>query len=235
MQIRERSRFVAIVGLVTVILSAGFASAGDTFEDPADGPAATCEPTPDIVGDGNASEGSDHAEGTGADHAEDAPEPDGIEDPAIDEGCDDAADAEHPVEDVEEPGESEEPDDSQPALEVSEERVAECTEAAGLTGEDAPDEEPTPGEPTGLENAIAHVLRNCLRNENDGLVNALEHLHANMERKLGREERKAERKAEREARKAERNAAKAEREAERAAGKAEREAAKAAGQHGQGS
>jgi hypothetical protein len=211
MQIRERFRFVAIVGLVTAVLSAGFALASDTFEDPAD-ESATCEPTAE----------SDEAQ-----------------DPLVGEDCDEADDPDEPVEDGEGTDETEESDDKQPAPEVSEERVAECTEAAGLTDEDTPDEEPTPGELKGLENAIAHVLWNCLRNDNDGLVNALEHLRANLERKLEREELKAERKAEREARKAERKAelaaAKAEREAERLARKAAREAAKAAGEHGHGS
>ena len=81
---------------------------------------------------------------------------------------------------------------------------------------------------TGLENAIAHVLANCLKNENaPGLINALERLVANMERKEAHDEWKAERQAEREAakaaREAARDAAKAEREAAREAAKAARE------------
>jgi len=105
-------------------------------------------------------------------------------------------------------------------------RVAECTEAAGLTAEDTPDESPVPGELHGLENAIAHVLWNCMRNDNDGLVNALEHLSANLERKELRDEAKEERRAEHEAARAEREAARAERRAAHDAARAAREAAR---------
>jgi len=193
---RERFRFVAVIGLVLALLSAGFALAGDVFDDP-DEP-VVCEPIDDVIEEGESEEGESE---------EDCEEGD-------DEGdTDDAA------------GDGEEGDvldDVEPALEVSEERVAECTEAAGLT-EDAPEAKPVPGDKTGLENAIAHVLWNCLRNDNDGLVNALEHLQANLLRKLDREELKAERRAEREAAKAEREASQAERKAAHEAAKAARE------------
>ena len=44
----QRFRFVAIVGVVMAVLSAGFALAGDAFDDPADEPTpTTCEPIGD--------------------------------------------------------------------------------------------------------------------------------------------------------------------------------------------
>lgn len=185
MQQGERLRFAAVVGLMLTLLSAGFALAGDAFDDP-DEP-VVCEPVEEVAREGD---------GSG-------------------EGCEEA----------EEPGEGGEQGDDlsnvEPALEVSEERLVECTEAAGLTPDDAPEAKPVPGEKTGLENAIAHVLWNCLGNDNHGQVNALEHLSWNLERKELRDEAK-------EARKAEREAAKAERKAAHDAAKAEREAAREA-------
>ena len=41
----ERLRFVAIVGVVIAVLSAGFALAGDAFDDPADEPPRPVSPT----------------------------------------------------------------------------------------------------------------------------------------------------------------------------------------------
>jgi hypothetical protein len=84
-----------------------------------------------------------------------------------------------------------------------------------------PAEGELPSEETlhGLDNAIAHVLENCLKNpQAPGLLNALEHLAANQARHEAHEAAKAERKAEREAAKAEREAEKAERKAEHAHG-----------------
>ena len=225
----ERLRFVAIVGVVMAVLSAGFALAGDAIDDPSDEPTTTCEPTGDPVEDGNTVEDgdtvqdgdtvedSDDPEGTedeGSEEGEESDDAEGGEDPeGADEG-EDSDDAEEGEECPDETDVSEEPsgDDAEDGeeettVEPTEERVAECTEAAGLTAEDAPDGSPVPGELTGLENAIAHVLWNCMRNDNDGLVNALEHLSANLERKELRDEAKEERRAEREAARAERRAA----------------------------
>lgn len=65
---------------------------------------------------------------------------------------------------------------------VDPEREAACNEAAGVD----PNAEPVPGDDqkvTGLDNAIQHVLANCLKNpQAPGLVNALEHLVANQKR-----------------------------------------------------
>jgi len=97
-------------------------------------------------------------------------------------------------------------------------READCLEAVGIESSDGSEG----GEVTrahGLDNAIEHVLANCLKNpQSPGLVNALEHLVANRERHEAHEAWKAERKAERDAAKAERDAAKTERKADKAAG-----------------
>jgi hypothetical protein len=66
---------------------------------------------------------------------------------------------------------------------VDPDREASCNEAAGID----PNAKPEPGDDTekatGLDNAIQHVLANCLKNpQAPGLVNALEHLVANQER-----------------------------------------------------
>ena len=215
MQKGERLRFVVIVGLAVAVLSAGFALAGDAFEDPSDEP-TTCEPVDaveegDTVGEGQGSgEGEDPTQGEGSGEGEN---------PTQDEACADGAGGTGGSQESVGPT-AVEGEDAVPVLEVTEARAAECTEAAGSTPEDAPEEKPTPGELKGLENAIAHVLWNCMRNDNDGLVKALEHLSANLERKELRDEAKAERKADREA-------ARAERKAEHEAAKLAREAARA--------
>jgi hypothetical protein len=232
MQKWERFRLVAVIGLVVALMSAGFALAGDAFDTPADEP-TTCEPIDDTVDDGDTvEEGEQSEQGDTGDEGE-SEEGDAVEGGDVsedgdgsEEGCEEGDEGD--TDDVTDDGEEgDELVDVEPALEVSEERVEECTEAAGLTPEDAPEAKPVPGEKTGLENAIAHVLWNCLGNDNDGLVNALDHLSWNLEQKELRDEAKEERQAEREAAKAEREAAheaaKAERTAAHDAAKAARE------------
>lgn len=101
------------------------------------------------------------------------------------------------------------------ATAVDPEREAACNEAAGIAPADGGTtgtsgdgstggtvEEPT--KLTGLDNAIAHVLANCLKNQDaPGLVNALKHLVANQAKHEAHDAAKAERKAEHDARKAE--------------------------------
>ncbi|MDQ3210206.1 MAG: hypothetical protein M3Q20_03350 [Actinomycetota bacterium] len=74
-------------------------------------------------------------------------------------------------------------------------READCLEAVGIESSDGSEE----GEVTkahGLDNAIEHVLVNCLKNpQSPGLLNALEHLVANRERHEAHEAWKTERKA----------------------------------------
>jgi len=105
---------------------------------------------------------------------------------------------------------------------VDPEREAACNAAGGV----APSDSGTTGSSgdgtsdgttedpatlTGLDNAITHVLANCLKNPNaPGLVNALEHLVANQAKHDAHDTAKAERKAEQDARKADHAASKPE-------------------------
>jgi hypothetical protein len=213
MQKGERFRLVAVISLVIALMSAGFALAGDSLRPPRNKLSA-CEPTDDPV------EGSETVEDGDLGESEE----DGSEESDETEGCEDVTEDTENAEDTEAPPDDEGVEsDEGPAPEPTEERIAECTEAAGLTAADAPDEKPIPGELKGLENAISHVLWNCIRNDNDGLVNALEHLSANLERKELRDEAKEER----ESVKAEREAAKTVRKAAHEAAKEERKATRA--------
>ena len=230
MQKGERFRFVAVVGLVAALTSAGFALAGDALDTSEEPQPTTCEPIDHTIEDG----------GT-VDDGEPVDESDPVEGRTVDDGdtvdegdqgesgeCEGEADQTDDTDGAEAPAKDEGVGvDREVALEPTEERVKECTEAAGKTPADAPEEKPVPGEKQGLENAIAHVLWNCLRNDNEGLVNAVEHLSDNLERKELRDEAKEERKATRDAAKAERDAAKAERKAGHETAKLAREAARA--------
>lgn len=213
MQKGERVRFVAVIGLVIALMSTGFALAGDSLRPPRNNLSA-CDPTDDPVEEGETVEDGDLGES----------EEDVSEESDETEGCEDVTED---TEDTEAPADDEGVEsDEGPTLEPTE-RIAECTEAAGLTAADAPDEKPIPGELKGLENAISHVLWNCIRNDNDGLVNALEHLSANLERKELRDEAKEERKAVKAEREAEREAAKTVRKAAHETAKEERKATRA--------
>jgi hypothetical protein len=69
-----------------------------------------------------------------------------------------------------------------PADTTNPDRATECNTAAGVDPT-APPADPTV-KVTGLDNAVAHVLANCLKNPDaPGLPNALAHLVANAERK----------------------------------------------------
>jgi hypothetical protein len=220
MQKGERFRFVAVIGLVIALMSAGFALAGDSLRPPRNEP-SSCEPTDDPVDEGETVEEGEALEDGDQGESEERKSEESDESEECEDVTDDTDDTEEPADD-----EGVESDEGA-ALEPTEERIAECTGAAGLTAADAPDERPIPGELNGLENAISHVLWNCIRNDNDGLVNALEHLSANLERKELRDEAKEERKAAKAERKVEREAAKAERKTAHEAAKAERRSARA--------
>jgi hypothetical protein len=78
-------------------------------------------------------------------------------------------------------------------------REAACTTAAGI--------EPADMKLHGVDNAIAHVLANCVKNpQAPGLLNALEHLVANQAKHEAHEAEKAERKAAHDAAKAQKHA-----------------------------
>jgi hypothetical protein len=200
MQKGERFRLVAVLGMVVALMSAGFALAGaNTFDTSEEPPTTVCPPTGDAVEEGDPT--GDTTGDTG-DTTEEGDQ--GESEEADPEECEEPAEEADGSDDVETPDVE---GDQQTAPEPSVERTAQCTEAAGLEATEAPTEKPVPGELKGLENAISHVLWNCMRNDNDGLVNALEHLSANLERKQLRDEAKAERKAAHDAAKTERKAA----------------------------
>lgn len=95
----------------------------------------------------------------------------------------------------EDPGEAPDPD-----------REAACTTAAGIEPTDGTDDS-ADTKLHGLDNAIAHVLANCVKNpQAPGLLNALEHLAANQAKHEAHEAEKAERKAAHDAAKAEKHA-----------------------------
>ena len=84
-----------------------------------------------------------------------------------------------------------------------------CNEAAGITDETASGNEVVTTKPKGLDNAIQHVLANCIKNpQAPGLLNALRHLVANRDRHAAHDAEKAARRAAHEAAKAERGSTK---------------------------
>ena len=85
-------------------------------------------------------------------------------------------------------------------------REAACTTAAGIEPTDGTDDD-ADTKLHGVDNAIAHVLANCVKNpQAPGLLNALEHLAANQARHDAHEAEKAERKAAHDAAKAQKHA-----------------------------
>ena len=195
MQRGERMRFVAVVGLVVALMTAGIGLASNAADTSSDDEPVTCQPVDETTEDGTPVDETEEPEGTdesevpeesggtdesdGTDESEAPEESDGTDDPAESEDCEDEAGDEETTDETEEP-----------------EKV------------------------TGLENAIAHVLENCIKNENaPGLITALEHLVANQERKADHDAWLEERRAEREAAKAEREAAREAQKAAHAAGR----------------
>ena len=208
-------RLGVIVGTIVALATAGIGLAA-VGSDPLPDEITSCQPsgtTPD--GDILAEEddqGNDEAEETEeTEEIEQAEEADQAEGSEATDGSEGAGECDDPADGAESEGAVEATAEGTPetasADEPSPERIAACTEAAGLTAADAPTEKPEAGELHGLENAIAHVLWNCTRNDNDGLPNALTQLKENLDRKLLHDELKADREAEREAAKAARRAA----------------------------
>jgi hypothetical protein len=108
----------------------------------------------------------------------------GCDEPVGDDDVD-APDEEDPPQ---EEGPAQHDDPSAAAEDVSDPvRESECNDAAGVD----PSRTEQDGA-TGLDNAIAHVLANCIKNPGSpGLPNALRHLVANRERKAERDAAKA--------------------------------------------
>jgi hypothetical protein len=228
MRVPARLRFGLIVGSIVALTTAGIGLAS-VGSDPLPDEITSCQPP------GDGTDGVISDDQTGQDEADEAEEAQGSEEADQNDQGDEVGhpDENDDAEEADDPSACGDADQDEsdrakdggttvtpetgPADEPSPERIAACTEAAGLTSADAPTEEPKAGELHGLENAIAHVLWNCMRNDNDGLPNALEHLKANLDRKLLHDELKAQRAAEREAAKAARKAAHAAAKAARAA------------------
>jgi hypothetical protein len=215
MQKGQRLRFVAIVGLVVALTTAGFALAGGNF-DPSEEPQPTvCPPTGGTVDEGNTIEDGDQGESEEPPVEGEEPPVEGEEPPV--EGEEPPVEGEEPPVEGEESVDCDEATDDagveEPAEDVAEAGLAQdytaddCLGAAGLVAGEEPVEGPVPGELHGLENSTAHLLWNCLDHPNHGLVNALTNHTAKLDAWLAKQELKAERKAEREAAKAERSAA----------------------------
>lgn len=102
-------------------------------------------------------------------------------------------------------------DGDTPTSDVDPVREADCNAAAGIEPDDgSTDDTGDTDEPvkvTGLDNAIEHVLANCLKNpQAPGLLNALAHLTANREKHEAHAAAKAEKKAAHAAAKAQKHA-----------------------------
>ena len=266
MRANERFRFVFIVGLIAALLTAGISLAGDAIGTSEDPQPSVCEPTDDAGGGGTVVEGDDEVvpddQGEVIPHDQGEVVPD---DPSeVVEGSDEPSeteeDSEEPVDEGEtnetadEQGETEDPgdggacDDTTAADEGDQgdaqvEKNADASpqewtrdDCLGAAQGEEPQEGPVPGQLHGLENAVAHVLWNCLDHPNHGLVNALTKLHGKLDAWLERREEREAARAEREAARAERGAAravaKAASDAAHVAAKVAREAAKAARGHG---
>src|SRR5688572_25133239 len=138
----ERLRFVAIVGVVIAVLSAGFALAGDAFDDPADEPTSTCEPTDGVGDDGDTVEDPEGSEGE--EPVDEGEEPvDEGEDEGDTEDCDDPAEGDEAVEDDEAEAGSEEGVDASQKQDYTAE---DCLAATGDADGEEPSEKPVPGE-----------------------------------------------------------------------------------------
>ena len=190
----QRLRFVAILGLVVALMTAGIGLATDAPDHPSAGAPVTCRTTDDRVE--NATSGESEACG---------------EDEADDEGGSDERQTESS--DRAEPADVD-PERERRCLEAATPHEDEGDE----TGDTDASEEAENEKLTGLENSIDHVLENCMKNgDAPGLITALDHLVGNMERKADHLEWLDERRAEREAAKAAREAVRTARKASQAA------------------
>ena len=165
-------------------------------ETPAACPTETQTPVPDVTNDDGGLTGDEQGDD------EQGEDEQSCDDPAVDED----QDGDDQGEDVsgDETGDDGTGDDgtgeeTPPPAEdgTTPEREAECAAAAGVDPTAPPaGETGDEATATGLDNAIAHVLANCLKNPDaPGLPNALEHLVANAERKAAHDAAKAAKKA----------------------------------------
>jgi len=204
-----RLRLLATIATLALIMGGGAALAS-TGDEPVPDPSCTSQPSTDTSVD-PAPLAEDPADEPSTDPSE-----------APDATCDDQGDDQGT-----DPSEAPDPSDTQSETSAddqsttdtpSPDREAACNEAAGIDPT-APPATESPVPVKGLDNAIAHVLANCLKNPDaPGLPNALKHLIANRDRQALHD--------------AEREAAKAARDAEKAARKAAHDAAKGEKVHG---
>ena len=205
MMTSARLRLIATIAALALILGGGAALAS-TGDEPASDPSCATQPSTDITVD----PAPDLAEEPPTDPSE---EPDAsCDDQGEDEGTDPSEDPD--VSDTENESETSADDPSATETPSPVDREAECNEAAGIDPTAPPGTE-SPAPLKGLDNAIAHVLANCLKNPDaPGLPNALKHLVANRDRKAlhdaEHEADKSARDAAKEARKAAHDAAKSE-------------------------
>jgi hypothetical protein len=181
MRLRARWHLIGPAVVLVLMLSTGLSlAAAGGGHGPKAVPSVACdaaEPTEPPAGDPTADEGTTREDAVTSEEADDE--------------CAEGADE----------GETSDAPDAAP-VEDPEREVA-CNEAAGVV-EEPTEGEPSPEQPTGLDNAIAHVLANCIKNpQAPGLLNALTHLQLNEQRHAAHEAAKAERTATREARKLE--------------------------------
>ena len=229
---RPGLRLLLVLTLVMAISgAAGAFAAGGRFHRAVATADPTCvapEPTDDpVVDEGDDTsvddEETDDQDVQGDEDAQDDQDPQGEDEDAE---CDEA----EPTDDADAEDDGDDADTGGKDAEVDPERQAACAEAAGW--QDGVPETDEDVKLRGIENAMAHVYANCLKNDAPGLINALQRLAANAARHAAHEAEKAARAAEREAEKAARAAERAERKAERDAAKDERKAEHAAGDHG---
>ena len=226
---RPGLRLLLVLTLVMAISgAAGAFAAGGRFHRgvAADDPACVApEPTDDPVVD----EGDDTAVDDQETDDQDVQGDEDVQDDQDGQGEDEDGDCDD-AEPADDGDAEDEGDTGRKDAAADPEREAACAEAAGWQ-DGVP--EPADGEKLhGIENAMAHVYANCVKNDAPGLINALERLAANAARHEAHDAEKAARAAEREAEKAARAAERAERKAERDAAKDERKAEHAAAGHG---
>jgi hypothetical protein len=222
-----RLRLVSLTVLVIAVLtaSAAFGAVGGRSARTSEEASPSCTPSTDqgTMDEGTVDEGT-------------------VDEGTVDEGTVDEGTC---VEQEDDPsGTVDASGDASPSLEemptADPEREAACMVAAGI--DPAAPHVDTGEKLKGLDNAIARVLENCVKNpQAAGLINALEHLVANRDRQAAHQEELAAAKAERDAAKAERRAIQAERKAEHQASKSNEASAGThvtaggqAGQHGNG-
>jgi hypothetical protein len=199
-RLRERLLTMLItLGLLVAggmaLASVGSGSSTDTASDPTCSPTATGSPVPTDAATTDEGDGSTTVSTT--DSVTD-PTVDEGDDPTVDEGdgsttddgsCHEATAEPSPSEDGTEEG-THTQESLAPVVTTDPAREAECNTAAGVDPTADPAAEST--RTTGLDNAIEHVLANCLKNPGaPGLPNALEHLVANAERKAAHDAAKA--------------------------------------------